>query len=181
VQGVRADVHTGRVLGKTNTLTLMRNYLFAKLPAKTRIVIDPAIPEGFFAGRFTEGFGAPPKTLANQYGTPTRYMLKLSPKRIAAYRAAGYCTVISLSHVRDRAFLTHLRKAMAYYDALPREGRVIFRASPYKPGAKPVPFDFDFSTVLYLPSAYERPGPDVTIYRLNRCTPATGADAHTTT
>ena len=45
------------------------------------------------------------------------------------------------------------------------------------PGARPVPFDFDFSTHLYYPGAYQRPGPDVTIYRLRGCGPGSAAGA----
>jgi hypothetical protein len=180
IQPILADVHTGRVLGKTDTRTLMRDYLFANFPAKTRLVIDPAVPGTFFRGHFAKGFGPPPKTPGRGYAKPTRYLLDLSPARLARYRRTGHCIVVEMSQIRDRAFLNGMKPAMAYYDALPREGKLIFHASPYAPGAKPVRFDFDFSTALYLPRAYSRPGPDVKIYRLNRCRQAYGANAHTT-
>ena len=45
--------------------------------------------------------------------------------------------------------------------------------SPYKPGADPVPFNFDLS-YNYYPGAYERPGPTVRIYRLRDCQQAYG-------
>jgi hypothetical protein len=179
VQPLLADVHTGRVLGKADTRILMRSYLFAHFPRKTRLVVDPAIPRYFFRGHFAKGFGPPPKTPTLQWGTPTRYLLSRSPAIIERYRKTGHCVVVSMSAVRDRAFLDHMQGAIAYYDALPREGKLIFRASPYAPGAKPVPFNFDFSTTLFLPSAYARPGPDINIYRLNRCRQQYGHNAHT--
>jgi hypothetical protein len=76
---------------------------------------------------------------------------------------------VTLSFVRDRALATGRPRVRAYYRALAREGRVVFRASPYRAGAHPVPFDFDLSTHLFLPRAYERPGPDATVYRLRGC------------
>jgi hypothetical protein len=48
--------------------------------------------------------------------------------------------------------------------------------SPYDKGADPVPFSFDLS-YNYEPSAYHRPGPAATIYRLKRCRQRYGAPA----
>jgi hypothetical protein len=74
-----------------------------------------------------------------------------------------------MSLIRDRAIRGGNAEIAAYYRRLDRESRIVFRASPYRAGAKPVPFDFDFSTHLYEPSAYERPGPDIAVHRLARC------------
>jgi hypothetical protein len=169
IQPVISGIHTGRVLARTDTRTLMRDYLFTHLRPDARIVVDPAVPIGFFGGHFAEGYGPPPKTAERRAGSPSRYIADLKPKRIEVYRRTGHCVVVELSLVRDRALRSNRKRAIAYYRALPREGRVIFHASPYKPGAGPVPFDFDFSTHLYYPSAYERPGPVVNVYRLDRC------------
>jgi hypothetical protein len=151
----------------------MRSYLERTLPAKANVVVEPAIPLGFFGGRFTEGFGPPPKTEANRYGTPTRFIRELRPARIDRYRAAGFCVVVVMSDIRERA--AGRRKAVAYYDRLARESEVVFRASPFRAGADPVAFDFDQSTHLYYPRAFERPGPSVTVYRLDRCREGAGA------
>ncbi|HVI38888.1 MAG TPA: hypothetical protein VM684_21810, partial [Gaiellales bacterium] len=59
-------------------------------------------------------------------------------------------------------------KALAYYDELARESDAVYHVSPYKPGATAPRFDFDFS-YNYYPSAFERPGPEITIYRLRNC------------
>ena len=58
----------------------------------------------------------------------------------------------------------------AYYRALARIGRVVYRASPYRRGEGPVAFSFDWSFDYY-PRAYARPGPEMTVYRLSggRC------------
>jgi hypothetical protein len=60
--------------------------------------------------------------------------------------------------------------AIAYYRALARAGEVVYRASPYARGARPVAFGFDWSFNEY-PLAYYRPGPEMTVYRLHggRC------------
>jgi hypothetical protein len=79
-----------------------------------------------------------------------------------------------MSLIRDRALARPTPRIKAYYRRLARESHVLFHASPYKPGARPVPFDFDISTHLYYPRAYERPGPEVTIYRLRDCGAGSG-------
>jgi hypothetical protein len=60
--------------------------------------------------------------------------------------------------------------AIAYYAALASQGEVAYRVSPYSQGRGPVAFDFDWSFDYY-PLAYDRPGPEMTVYRLHggRC------------
>jgi hypothetical protein len=69
---------------------------------------------------------------------------------------------------RERALETGAPGARAYYRRLEREGRLLREFSPYSRGEGPVPFSFDLS-YNYYPSAYERPGPVVRIYRLRNC------------
>ncbi|HEU4974019.1 MAG TPA: glycosyltransferase family 39 protein [Baekduia sp.] len=174
VQPVLADVRTGTLLGREDTRAQTRDFLERTLPPQARIVVEPAVPEGFFAGRFTEGFGPPPKTDVNHAGSPTRFIRQLRPARIDRYRQAGFCVVVVMSLVHDRAVGGPGHRADRYYRRLQRESEVLFHASPYRAGAAPVPFDFDMSTHLYYPRAYERPGPDVTVYRLDRCREGVG-------
>ncbi len=101
------------------------------------------------------------------------YQLVLRPSVIDDYRFYGYCLVVTFGTVRERAEQSGGRRARAYYDRLERESTVLRRFSPYDPGAEPVPFDFDRS-FNYEPTAYERPGPVVTIYELDRCRQAYG-------
>ena len=101
------------------------------------------------------------------------YQLVLRPSVIDDYRFYGYCLVVTFGTVRERAEQSGGRRARAYYERLERESTVLRRFSPFDPGAKPVPFDFDRS-FNYEPAAYERPGPVVTIYKLDDCRQAYG-------
>jgi hypothetical protein len=89
------------------------------------------------------------------------------------YRLYGYCLVVTVDTVRDRALQTGDRDARAYYDRLDRESRVVRTFSPYDRGAGPVPFSFDLS-FNYYPTEYHRPGPTVEIRKLDNCRQATG-------
>jgi hypothetical protein len=101
------------------------------------------------------------------------YHAVLGPEVIDDYRLYGYCLVLTVDVVRDRARQTGDRDARAYYERLDREGRVVKTFSPYDRGARPVPFNFDLS-YNYYPPEYNRPGPTVRVYRLDDCRQATG-------
>lgn len=92
----------------------------------------------------------------------------LRPGIIDLYRDRGICLVVTMGTVRGRAVNAGAARPLAYYRRLEREGTVIFSASPFDRGARPLPFDFDFS-YNYYPAAFGRPGPQVDIYRLNNC------------
>ena len=172
-QPIAADLRTGHVLNRADTRVLARHYLLTHLPRRARVVIEPAAPAGFFDSRVVRGFSAPPTALVAG-GTPQRFILSLGPERIAMYRRHGYCTVITFSAVRGRAEMDHVAPALAYYRRLERQSRLMYAVDPYEPGASPPPFDFDQSTHLYYPSVYHRPGPEVRIYRLDRCVQGVG-------
>jgi hypothetical protein len=101
------------------------------------------------------------------------YHVVLGPGVIDDYRLYGYCLVMTVNVVHDRALETGDRRARAYYARLEREAHLVKEFSPYKPGADPVPFSFDLS-YNYYPGAYERPGPTVRIYKLHDCEQAYG-------
>src|SRR5271163_5018977 len=100
------------------------------------------------------------------------YVRTLSPALIGYYERNGYCWVLSGTTQSGRAFADPkaVPLAIAYYTALAREGEVVYRASPYSHGRDRVGFDFDWSFDYY-PLAYDRPGPEMTVYRLHggRC------------
>jgi hypothetical protein len=102
------------------------------------------------------------------------YHLVLSPDVIDDYRRYGYCLVMTLGVVRQRALDTGARKVHGYYRRLERESRLVAEFSPYHPGKGPVPFSFDLS-YNYYPTQYDRPGPTVRVYRLDRCEQGYGA------
>jgi hypothetical protein len=97
----------------------------------------------------------------------------LGPEVIDDYRLYGYCVVMTVNVVRDRALETGDPGARAYYRQLDRESRDVREFSPFKDGHDPVPFNFDLS-YNYYPRAYERPGPIVRIHRLRDCKQAYG-------
>lgn len=99
---------------------------------------------------------------------PNANLTLYRPELIDLYRAEGYCTVVTMSTVRERAENAGDRRVLGYYDRLERESDVIFEASPFRRGSDPPAFDFDLS-FNYLPRAYERPGPNVRMFRLRDC------------
>jgi hypothetical protein len=101
------------------------------------------------------------------------YHSVLGPEVIDDYRLYGYCLVMTVDVVRDRALQTGDPDARAYYKRLDDESRLLREFSPYDPGAGPVPFSFDLS-YNYYPPEYHRPGPTVRIYRLDDCEQASG-------
>ena len=101
------------------------------------------------------------------------YHLVLSPDVIDDYRLYGYCLVMTVNVVRDRALETGDRDARAYYERLARESELVREFSPYDEGTGPVPFSFDLS-YNYYPPEYHRPGPTVQLRRLRDCAQATG-------
>jgi hypothetical protein len=101
------------------------------------------------------------------------YHSVLGPEVIDEYRLYGYCLVMTVDVVRDRALRSRDADARAYYDRLERESRLLVEFSPFDPGAEPVPFDFDLS-FNYYPREYHRPGPTVRLYGLDDCEQASG-------
>ena len=99
------------------------------------------------------------------------YGAVLSPSVVDDLRLYGYCHVMTVNVVRERA--ERRPQARAYYERLERESTLLRQFSPYSKDGEPVPFDFDLSYNLY-PPAYERPGPTVRIYRLDDCKQAYG-------
>jgi hypothetical protein len=101
------------------------------------------------------------------------YHAVLRPSVIDDYRLYGYCLVMTVNVVRERALESGDPRARAYYRRLEEESRLVREFSPYKDGSDPVPFSFDLS-YNYYPRAYERPGPTVRVYRLRDCEQAYG-------
>jgi hypothetical protein len=171
VQPVLADIRTGQLLRRDDTRAQTRDFLETEYRRGARIVIEPAVPLDWYRG-FRAGFGPPPR-YRDSYpplpARPTRYLYAAGPERLDRYRDAGFCLVMVLSFVRERAEDERPPRALAYYDRLERESEVVFRADPYDDPDDPVPFDFDRSTHLYYDAGFERSGPEVTVYRLRRC------------
>ena len=173
-QPLAADVRTGRLLGRTDTRELAREWLTSHYPSRLRIVIEPAVPARYYRlsrpdrrapltrKQFVRGF------VRDIQETRIDYAATLRPETIDRYRELGYCVVMTMSVIRGRAENDEVAGALAYYRRLDRESRLVHQVSPYEPGAVPPRFHFDRS-YNYYPPEFERPGPLVRIHDLNDC------------
>ena len=191
-QGLIYAVHSGLVMSREDTRNLTRSWLVANVPERGRIVVEPVVPDAWATDI---GHPSPltangarwvkfPTSRSNIANDGSRipgegrivniedYERTLFPGLIDRYEAKGYCHVISGSTQRGRAEADpqEVPGAVAYYRELQRRADLVFQASPFRRGAAPVPFSFDFSFNFY-PLAYERPGPVVQVWRLRggRC------------
>jgi hypothetical protein len=188
-QGLGYVLHNDRVLSRPDTRGLAHDWMVANIPAGTPIVLepvvparwsedpdaaDPATPEGrrwrlWDTGRAdVDDFGRPLPGGGTRFVKVDKYERTLRPALIDEYIAKGYCWVVIGSHQRDRALVQpdQVPQAIAYYDALAQRGREVARFTPYKAGATPPRFNFDWAFDYY-PLAYERPGPELVVYRLS--------------
>jgi 4-amino-4-deoxy-L-arabinose transferase-like glycosyltransferase len=198
-QGLLYSVHSGLVLSRADTRNLTRAWMVANVPKGALIVAEPVSPDEW-AREIRPGTS----TASNPYRWPKYasllsrisadgklegnsgplhevgiedYERTLSPALIGYYESHSYCWVVSGSTQAGRAFADPkaVPQAIAYYAALAKQGEVVYRASPYSHGRNRVAFDFDWSFDDY-PLAYDRPGPEMTVYRLHggRCATARG-------
>jgi hypothetical protein len=182
-QGVVFAVHNDAVLARADTRQLAREWMVANVPPGTRVVIEPVVPDAWASdpGRALPitGNGArwhkwpTSRSRLRADGTPrTRglgpivkledYERTLFPGLVRQYAERGYCWVLTGSTQFGRALAEPkaVPQAVRYYDALRRSGRVVYAAR------QPVRrFSFDFSFNSY-PLAFDRPGPEIVIYRL---------------
>jgi Dolichyl-phosphate-mannose-protein mannosyltransferase len=202
-QPLAADIRSARALGREDTLSQARAFLDAHFAPGLRVSIEPAVPGRYFRSNpegtppawlsrceQREGWTEPGwsyvayngRRVCEQYKPglfvrpdggvrASAYGSVLGPDVIDDLRLYGYCHVMTVNVVRERAGRNP--QARAYYDRLERESSLVREFSPYRDDADPVPFDFDLSYNLY-PSAYERPGPTVHVYRLDDCEQAYG-------
>ncbi|QEC48648.1 glycosyltransferase family 39 protein [Baekduia soli] len=191
-QGLVASLHSGQVLSRADTRNMARDWFVAHVPPKTKVVVEPVVPDGW-----AQDIGRPSPLTQNgnrwvKYPTsrsniandgsqlpgPGRivniedYERTLYPGLVDVYEKAGYCWVVVGSTQRGRAEVEpdSVPQALAYYRELERRADTAYVASPYRKGAGPVDFNFDWSFDFY-PLAYHRPGPTMWIYHLRggRC------------
>ncbi|HEY8638439.1 MAG TPA: glycosyltransferase family 39 protein [Solirubrobacteraceae bacterium] len=195
LQGLIFSIHAGLVLSRPDTRNVARAWLVAHVPATTKIVVEPAMPDSW-----AQDVGRPSPLTSNGYrwvkfatsrskfdlnGNPIRegpgrivsvedYEKTTYPSLVDQYERGGYCYVISASTQSGRAFAAPkvVPQAVKYYRRLRARSTVVYRVSPYGGANDRVSFNFDWSFDFY-PLSYHRPGPVVTIYHLNRgaCAP----------
>jgi Dolichyl-phosphate-mannose-protein mannosyltransferase len=181
-QGLVHSLHVDRVLAHPDTRGSARAWLLANVPAGSSVVIEPFVPARWLAGTSwrlwdtaradVDDAGRPLPGGRTRFVKVDKYERTLRPALLDEYVARGYCWVVVGSSQYARAFAQpdEVPQALAYYAALDRRGEVAARFSPYRGGAKPPPFNFDWSFDWY-PLAYARPGPEIVVYRLRggRC------------
>jgi hypothetical protein len=192
LQGLVFSVHNDVVMAKADTRMVARDWMVQNIPAGRKIVVEPIAPDQwamdvghpifekaggtgsgnrwnkwrtsrscFFNGKQITS-GACPVVKIEDYERTNR------PKLVKAYADGGFCFVVTGSTQFGRAYADprDVPDAIRYYDELKRQGEVVFRSSPYGKDSEQVPFSFDYS-FNYYPLTYERPGPEVVIYRLH--------------
>jgi 4-amino-4-deoxy-L-arabinose transferase-like glycosyltransferase len=187
-QGLVYSVHSDLVLAHADTRTLTRAWMVAHIPAGTKIVAEPVSPDNWASDIGHFNYATPDGTrwikypsmevviglngaLVGKTGRKVEiedYERTLSPALIGWYERQGFCWVISGSTQFGRAQAEPgaVPLAIAYYRALAKHGQLVYHASPYSAGRGPVAFNFDWSFDYY-PLAYDRPGPEMSVYRLS--------------
>ena len=193
-QGFVYSLHSGLVLSREDTRNIARDWMVANVPERTKVVVEPVVPD-----QWAQDVGRPSALTKNgnrwnkyplsrkidpDTGEPVPGALGivniedfetvLHPELVDVFERDAYCWVVVGSTQRGRAEVepSVVPQALAYYKELERRSAVAYEVSPYSRGKGPVAFNFDW-TFNYYPLAYNRPGPTMTIYRLNggRCAP----------
>jgi hypothetical protein len=191
-QGLVFSVHNDIVLARADTRMLARHWMEANIPPGTKIVVEPIAPDQWAMDVGRPLFSATgngnrwnkwptSRSCVRNDGTlitdgPCRivkledYERTTRPALVGSYTRGGYCWVVTGSTQFGRAHADpqEVPNALPYYAELQRRGEVVYRVSPYGDDSGRVPFSFDFSFNSY-PLTYERPGPEIVIYRLRSC------------
>jgi hypothetical protein len=175
-QGAWTSVASDLKLARADSRNQARAWMVAHVPAGARIVVEPAVPESWLQDpgaprrRWTSWTFAPPPGRSRL--RLETFELALRPGLIDEFRRRGYCWVLTGSTQMGRARIAPgvVPGAVAYYAALERASASVARFSPYRAGATPVSFNFDWSFDYY-PRAYERPGAVIAVHRLRDCHP----------
>ena len=192
-QGFVYSLHSGLVTSREDTRNIAREWMVLNVPAGTKIVVEPVVPD-----QWAQDIGNPSPITSNgnrwnkypisrsmidpKTGQPVTgegvivniedFERVLRPELVDVFEQQAYCWVVVGSTQRGRAEAEpgKVPNALRYYAELERRSKVAYRVSPYGKGKGPVGFNFDW-TFNYYPLAYNRPGPEMTIYRLQggRC------------
>ena len=194
-QGLASAIHNDSVLTRPDTRNLTREWMVAHVPAGTKVVIEPivednwatdighALPATLSGARWqryptwetnVDAQGKPLPAGEHRYVVVDEYERTLRPALLAQYEATGYCWVVIGSLQAGRSFAQPkiAPQAIAYYAALANQAKLMYHVSPFANSRHAVPFSFDWS-IDYYPRQYERPGPEMSVYRLQggKCAP----------
>jgi hypothetical protein len=111
--------------------------------------------------------GQPLPAGQRRYVLVDQYERTLRPALLDEYVQHGFCWVVIGSLQAGRAFAQPyaVPSAVAYYAALASRARLVYHVSPFTPGQRPIPFNFDWS-IDYYPRQFHQPGPEISVYRL---------------
>ena len=193
-QGLVFSVHNDLVLARADTRWVAREWMTQNIPAGSNIVVEPIAPDQWAMDPGRPLFSATgsgnrwnkwrtSRSCINNDGTEITsgacrvvkledYERTTRPALVESYAKGGFCWVVTGSTQFGRAYADpqEVPNALRYYDELRRRGEVVYRISPYGDGSRRVPFSFDYS-FNYYPLTYERPGPEIIVYRLPDCRP----------
>jgi Dolichyl-phosphate-mannose-protein mannosyltransferase len=177
-QGLVFTVHNDVVLARDDTRALARAWMVENIREGDRVVIEPIAPDQWAMdpGRPSAATGTgnrwikwPTSRFRGRVVKLEDFERTLRTSLLRRYERAGYCHVVTGSTQYGRALTEpeEVPRAIRYYEELRRRADVVYRVSPL--GDEPLrSFSFDFSFNSY-PLGYERPGPEIVIYRLRRC------------
>jgi hypothetical protein len=190
-QGLVYSLHIGQVLSREDTRNMAREWMVEHIAPNTKVVVEPVVPDAwaqdignpsrlspngnrwskFPTSRSTVNPEDPEGPRLPEPGAVVHiedFERTLVPELVDRYVDQGYCWVVVGSTQRGRAEADpdEVPQALAYYRELEKRSTLAYEASPYARGEGPVEFNFDW-TFDYYPLAYHRPGPVMSVYRLN--------------
>ena len=192
-QGLSTTIHDDLVLSRPDTRNTTRAWMVAHIPAGSKIVVEPVNPSAWStdtgppdrgpAGTVSGArwklwdtyatnvstTGAPLPAGQHRYVPLDEYERTLRPALLGRYERAGYCWVVISSLQAGRPFAQPgiVPQAIRYYAALSNSAKLMYHVSPFSSNRRAVPFSFDWS-IDYYPSQYQRPGPEMSVYRLTQ-------------
>ena len=170
------SVHFDRAWSRPGTASIAGAWAKANIPQASNVIVDqymaPWWPDGYMPPRFTV---RPDPFLFFDRGL---WATRAAPSLLDKARERGWCWIVSSSYQAGRV-RNEPREFLAgafYYGALHRWAKLAFRTDPFTKDLKAMSdsgslkFNYDWSYDNY-PRDYERPGPVLSVYRLEGCTP----------
>jgi hypothetical protein len=171
IQPLISVVHNDHVLTQEDTRDQAKAWLLKNVGKNEKIAIELIGPKPYFNEGGTRG-GEPD---FDYYPLPSgteveKYATTLNSELLNTYAKGGYCYVVVGSIQKGRVTKDPSNApagASAYYKALddPAVATKVKTFSPVKPGSTLPTFNFDIS-YNWEPLNYQRPGPQIDIYRL---------------
>jgi hypothetical protein len=167
LQSVIHDVHVGQVHSRPNTREVALNWMVDNIPHDAKVAIEPMYMRPELPGSGNIDALSNEVTPWRLVAWPRPDLTELRTELLDALERRGVCWVVTgtTQEAIAREEPERLPGAIAFYDALERREDLMHRIDPFKPGSEPIPFNFDWA-INYYPLEYERPGPEIYVYRL---------------